>query len=422
MAPLATGPGGSECPDLTLELDRGRWLIEGMDCALRFRVSAAGVDLSTLRVRVSTSFGDGGRWSFEMPECRLGAGRSRVVRLECAPPQGVRGLKVLRWDVSYTSADQLRRFEAQSEHSVYPSDLSVEALVGRLSIDIRQGDAGVVRLSDLYGDAIRSRVGTLRELVQEMADAPPVWEALDLWDRGEQSMVLSPPPAGALVRALTLRSGVRRVHLLAAQPVRIGRSRDCDLVTRCFGSDGRARELECMRISKLQACIERCADGVRYTDRSANGTFLDGQPVLRGSVLLAGGTEHTAALGGTTAATAPMSLHIRTVSCDYQARPGDCGFGDGCPLREAAGAVVRRSDGIDEVFVAVWCHVRLRHADPDLGALRVWRRQDAFGFRLGTQSGWLVPGMALDLGGGRQLQIAAISQQYLGEGMHNGRA
>lgn len=418
---LSAIPIGSECPLLTLEVDRGRCLVEGMDCVLRFRLSAAGADVSALRVRVSSSFGVGRPWSFEMPGCQLGVGRSRVVRFECAPPQGVRGLKVLQWDVSFTCAEQEQRFEAQSEHSVYASDLSVESLVGRLSVDIHQGDAGVVRLGDFYSDVLKSRSVTLRELVQEMTEAPPVWEALDLWHKEARSMVLPPPPPEARLRALTLHLETRRIHLLAAQPVRLGRGRECDLVARCFDRSGRALEQESLRLSKVHACLERCAEGVRYTDRSANGTLLDGQPLVRGTVLLTGDAEHTAALGGTSAATAPLTLHIRPLACGFQTRPDDCAFGEACGFHDAAGAVVRRSDDVAEVFVAVWCHVRLRQADPNLGGLRVWRRQDAFGFRLGRQSGWLAPGMTLDLGSGHRLRISAYAQQHLEEGrQHDG--
>jgi hypothetical protein len=416
---LSAIPSGSECPVLTLEMDRGRCLVEGMNCVLRFRLGAADGDVSALRVRISTSFGDGRPWSYEMPGCQLGTGRSRIVRFECGPPQGVRGLKIFQWDVSFTCAGQEQRFEAQSEHSVHASDVSVESLVGRLSIDIHQGDAGVVRLGDFYSDVLKSRSVTLRELVQEMTEAPPVWEALELWQKEARSMVLPPPPPEARVRALTFHLGTRRIHLLAAQPVRLGRGRDCDLVARCFDRSGRALEQESLRISKVHACLERCAEGVRYTDRSANGTVLDGQPIVRGTVLLTGTAEHTAALGGTTAAATPLTLYIRSLACGFRTHPDDCAFGEVCGFHAAAGAVVRRSDAVAEVFAAVWCHIRLRQVDPDLGGLRVWRRQDAFGFRLGTQSGWLAPGTTLDLGGGRALRVSALAQQYLEEGRHH---
>ena len=413
---------GSECPLLTLEVDRGRCLVEGMDCVLRLRLSAAAANVSALRVRISSSFGVGRPWSFEMPGCQLGAGRSRVVRFECAPPQGVRGLKVLQWDVSFTCAEQEQRFEAQSEHSVYASDLSAESLVGKLSIDIHQGDAGVVRLGDFYSDALKSRSITLRELVQEMTEAPPVWEALDLWQKEARSMVLPPPPPEARLRALTLHLETGRIHLLAAQPLRLGRGRECDLVARCFDRSGRALEQESLRISKIHACLERCAEGVRYTDRSGNGTLLDGLPLVRGTVLLSSAGEHPAALGGTSAAAAPLTLHIRPLACGVQDRPDDCAFGEACGFHHAAGAVVRRSDEVAEVFVAVWCHVRLRQADPDLGGLRVWRRQDAFGFRLGKQSGWLAPGLTLDLGSGHRLCVSTLAQQHLEEGRQHDNA
>jgi hypothetical protein len=398
----------------------GQWQRPPGVVAQRFEVGDLYVllkrGLSVSEGTVSTSFDAGRPWSFEMPGCQLGAGRSRVVRFECAPPPGVRGLKVLHWDVSFICAEQEQRFEAQSEHSVYASDLSAEALVGRLSIDIRQGDAGVVRLGDFYSDALKSRSVTLRELVQEMTEAPPVWETLDLWQKEARSMVLPPPPPEARLRALTLHLETRRIHLLAAQPVRLDRGRECDLVARCFDRNGQALEQNSLRISKVHACLERCAEGVRYTDRSANGTLFDGQPLVRGMRLLTGAAEHTAGLGGTSAAATPLTLHIRPLACGFQTRPEECAFGEACGFHDAAGAAVRRSDDVAEAFVAVWCHVRLRQADPDLGGLRVWRRQDAFGFRLGRLSGWLAPGMALELGSGHRLRVTAHSQQHLEEG------
>ena len=386
-----------------LEVDAGRVLLENADIPLRARVTALTDGVRRVDLRAECSWGEGKPFRFSKRLRGLGRGRSRELSLPCRVPPGVRGIKTVRWEIAYDGSC----FEGETEHMVYPADPSASKVAGQINFTVQQGHAGDVHVGNLLGE---NREMSHRELIERICQAAPDWRGLELWTvESLGPPELPEPPVAARLAKLTLRTGNRRLHLLSGDTVRLGRSRDNDLVVRAFAASGQLQRDLSLRVSGSHLTIRRTGGSVCCEDHSANGSRLDEHPMHQSRGMVETGSAHRLELGaldGPVAATADLRL----VRCGLQTPArGICP--DGPCERDASSALFfARCDGVPEDSAIVWCHLALRSCRPDLPDLRVWRLAGAFAWRSETGSGWLVPGTKISLPGCSGCSVEPFNQ------------
>jgi len=409
-------------------VDEGRTFVQGMTVPFQVRVTALANDLRNVKIEVSTRLlAAGGTYTGRRDFWKLGAGRTRSAAIDFLPPGDLQGLKTFDWGVSYETGGRQYCFETQSEHTVYPANENPRQVIDKVIFNITQGHAGTVEARDFYRDLSRQRDLSLRELVDRARSAPSVWRPLPLYEAGEGRVLLpeSAAPAEARTDRLTLHVGSQRVHLLAAPELRLGKNRQCDVVTRIFNPDGTADRDKNSRIGRRHCSVrlegEQClvVDGGYYPELgrrkpSAWGTFLDQAPVRQNEqAALPVNRDFLLSLAGTDPAEETVfAFGGRLLTCELWNQP-DCPFPNTCSPSVLSCLILRRSDHVDEAFAVVWNHCPMQFVEPSLQGLRVWRRPEAFAYRVGDDCGWLAPGSTIPLPGGPEVRVETYGQAGL---------
>ena len=408
---VPSSSGAAVQDELLFEVDTARVFLEDLHVTLRARLYLPKGSSNQLEIQAGWD-GDGpeaaGRLHFRRRLQGLEGGRWRELAIDWRIPVGSAGQRVMHWEIIFDG----RRYEGASEHTVYPVDADASDLRS-VVLNIQQGHAGDINIGQFLEGA---RGMSPRDLIDYVAKCPPQWQSVDLWKIG----CFGPPcglptvPAEARAARLTLRFGQRRLHLLSAETVKIGRNRDNDIVLRCFDASGAPLRQSSLQISGSHATIERDDGGaVSFRDHSANGTLQDGIFLHQAVAGLQPGHDYRLGVGADAdARKAVLELSARVFRCcvplpDHRFCPS--GF---CRRREASSLLLQRLDGVGEDYALVWCHLELSSCRPGWPDLSIWRFPEAFAWRMEEKSGWLYPGAGLSLPGGA-CQVEAFSQAGL---------
>ncbi len=306
-------------------------------------------------------------------------------------------------------------FEADGEHKVWPSHAHAQEVVRNIEINIQ--NSGHAADFDLAG--IRDGLSTgdsLEEVIDRLHRMPPLWSALRLYrsswtpprvaNRETRQLMPVPlrtqPPYAARTNRLTLCVGERKIHLLSAPLIRLGKNRQNDIVTRIF-EDGRAISELNSKISRYHCIIERHDKTCYVIDRgdypgegsrpSAFGVFLNGEQISPNDRIKLD-SKNTAQLtlaGPSPETPGAFALEIEPWPVPESVRTG---WWDNAK-RKPGSLVMRRSDCIPETYIALWDCLLLRDADPDFEGLIVWREDTGFGYASADSEGWLEPGTTI---------------------------
>lgn len=358
----------SECDDLELHYDAARIFMEGMTLPFAFRLVPQCSGISDLSLEIHTQHGLNARKRLLRV---LRSGVERAVAVDVPIKKGCIGIMTFDFILRYRAEGISRMFMVSRTHEVHP-ERNARKVFENFRIEINQGHAGDINqnfqgLENLLRNEDWGKVFSQLQI-------EPRWEKLALEEcedcGGDCTDHLPPPPDSARVDRLTLTLCGWKIHLLSGDRLQLGRSRECDLVTRVFDASGTMPREDNLRISKRH-CGLVARDGailVVNGDLNANpggkAVYLNGRPVEEQE---------------------PLTDEFLLTFANPEPTQGVFGFkGRKINLPDStAGVALMRTDSVKEIFVVVYERVRLGLADPRWGDLCVCRKDGAFGIRDG---------------------------------------
>jgi len=290
------GPKNDRPPEqrchLGLEVNNGRFYMEGKACAFHFRISnRTTVPIKNVSVCVTGKHLEGP----ERCELFLAPGLSREYPLDITPTRA--GEPTIQVNVSYELDSTTYGFSARKIMKVFDKNVTPQNLTLYFDQSMHAGgDIG-------YGNSVRNEVKAALEkgLIHTVNDLiahrlPERWEEIELSydDRltrqlraaARQSVRVVPELASrrATLRKACLFLGDRitpeRLLLLGMPQVRLGRSRNAnDVVLRLLPRSSANDELS-MQISNEHLLLELRREGLVLVDRESTcGTQLNGKPI-----------------------------------------------------------------------------------------------------------------------------------------------
>lgn len=237
----------------------------------------------------------------------------------------------------------------------------------------------------------------LRRIVSGGARA---WSTVELFDADDLEL-FPPMPPEARTDRVTLDLGVHRVTFLAGRTITFGRMHEMnDIVLRPPADASEDERMPYRRISRAHCHFEHrgetvvICDGSRDQNRivkpSMGGTYWNDRRIAD-SVKLSQGESGVVSFAGTRN-TGAVSLKVN--ACEPASDCKNCPYvnktwcGDGA----RPSLMLKRCDGLPEMFVAVWSCFALENADPSLKGVVISRKDGGFAWRKGRRCGWIVPG------------------------------
>lgn len=320
--------------------------------------------------------------------------------------------------VGYRLGGQPKVYAAYRTHTIYSGKEDphrvCENLVVEVKNNIQQGHAGDVRVDQSFKDLREAlRQHNTIEIDKEFLDlinSRPFWTSLALAECSPDS-VPGASAGAAHKQHLELRElDGTRISILTQNSVRIGRSRDCEILARVLDKSGLELRAESISISQYHALIEwandRCwlKDGGHYPKdgwrRSTGGVWVDGKRVpADGEFSFAPGREHRITLGDPVGAPANRyELSARLWSARELPELNSSCQNVELPPHAPVCLVLRRLNGPGWVYLVLRSHALLAWADSRCGAACVCLRQGALCLNDGQTCESLMPGRAVRVG------------------------
>ena len=248
--------------------------------------------------------------------------------------------------------------------------------------------------------------------------------------RSDGVEVLPPPPPEAVCKEiqLDLGFGFGKVQFFTDSIVGIGHTHEgrryTDIVVDppagLAGESKRPYE----KMSRGQCLLRSNGLDVELVDgrirssgeqaESTNGTYLNGERVGTGGCRL----PQNGVIGlGTTCRETTLDATLVTPSpeaCQRCRRGGEsreycCRGGRAC-----VNAVLRRRDGVDLVYVALWSCIDMGCIYGRFSGLEIFYDRQAFAWRRGAKRGWLVPGGRIEMPHCRSIGISRVWEEGFG--------
>jgi len=410
--------------DFTLEYNNARVFLLGSGSSFNFRLTGKGADVRGCeQISITLEFDFCDPITKRIPGLNANGRSERSIAFRPGETNVDLPATVL---LTYRKDGKQKRFEGEILWDCYPpnepSANIIENLVVKLGDISGRGAADMntnVRVLENFGVQNPESTATqLRGLKLE-----PVWTVLDLVP-AHMPLPPPPPPPDALTERLTLRLGDRRVHLLCAEEVALGKNWRNDIATHVFNAAGSVDEERTARISRFHARIRKRPEGCCLVDGghnpesgreqgSAHGTYVDGRNVgSLGNGRLRVGDRVTIGLGRRSDHGPPcLEFDVEVLPCD-RLRRAVCGMPlAGCRESSPAGVVLKRNDGFKdrEVFLVVWKCCSLSLVDPAFGDITVWRLDGAFAVTCGTEGFWLTEGTHFSTND-REIAVTGLEQ------------
>ena len=224
---------------------------------------------------------------------------------------------------------------------------------------------------------------------------------------------LPPPPSEAVCKEiqLDLGYGYGQVQFFTDSIIGIGHTfegvRYTDIVVDPPAGLAGDQRLPYEKMSRGQCILRSCGIDVELVDGrirksgelagSTNGTYLNGERVGSGGCRL----PQNGAIGlGTTCRETTLDATLVTPSpeacrrCRRGSESREYCSRDG---RACVNAVLRRRDGVDLVYVALWSCIDMGYICRHFAGLEISYDRQAFAWRRGVQRGWLVPGARIEM-------------------------
>ncbi len=228
----------------------------------------------------------------------------------------------------------------------------------------------------------------------------------------EHEMASPPAPTRQTTLLLLKPASGPEIRLCTRAQAQIGRARDCDLVARIIGEDGKESRDASLRISRHHACLEWQDDLPVLHDRgyypdeacwrpSATGIWVDGHPIPSGGTqALVPGHDYEVCLGASDEKKhSAFNLSMRAyLLCDIQL-PREENLSAGSPATSVACLLVRtKGPRRAGVFVFLRQAVCLGWVDPRCGHSCVCRHENGLQLFDGHDRTLLAPGRSLRAG------------------------
>jgi|GEM_PF-5669602 len=337
------------------------------------------------------------------------------------PALGSFGKVTFRVCVSYHLNGERRSFSNRLVFTIYRAQERAAKVLENLRIDITNNvtvdRAGDARVSNALNEMRELFRGRANDPISDfnLYDTPEIWAPLVLWRESpdETSSPLGPhdtPPTEAVLGRISLRLDNTRLHLISNSVIQIGRSSECDVVTRLPVSPNQppGRLDPNYRISRFHCRIALENTGCCLFDKawdpreriyrpSTHGTYLDGQRVPSGgAVNLPEGRDALISLAGDgTAKDEACLLHVRLWKNGDWNRPPRCAGREFNP-DHCACLVLKPQFRPHDVYLLLWERIDLWTLREEWRGLCLCCRDKAFRIGLGDRCLWLVPGARFD--------------------------
>lgn len=237
------------------------------------------------------------------------------------------------------------------------------------------------------------------ELRRIVSGAARAWSRVDLFDADEVE-AFPPMPPQAYTDRVSLDFGIHRVTFFAGRTITFGRAHQWnDIALRPLPGASDEESVPYRMVSRIHCEFKHMGetvviyDGRRDMDnvvRSSAGTYWNDRKIVD-SVELPPDTSGIVSFGGMHNLGA---LAMRLKTCAPASDCKNCPFigKTWCGEGSRSSLMLKRCDGIPEMFVAVWSCFSLEHADPSLKGVVIFRKDGAFAWRKGRKCGWIVPG------------------------------
>ena len=274
---------------LRLEINDGKFYLEGDQAALHVRVSSNGV--SEVRQLVISAMGKRlGHDAFSVPALSSEQQRSFMISLEPDRP----GEHVVNISLRFFIGDEAHEWSAQTLLRVLgrtenPSNLT-------LVFDQRLQGHKIG-----YGISIRNELkeGLARGLIRDMNDLraqafPECWQPIRTYRTNagpppltiQERLVGRSAPLRNASLSLLRETGEQRIHLYGGPLVRIGRSRkQNDLVLRRLPKSAENDRKSVLISREPHVTVRLNQDGILLNDASRNGTWLNGSLIDKSAAL-----------------------------------------------------------------------------------------------------------------------------------------
>ena len=306
----------SDCPDLEVTYNHSCVFVLNMQSTFDFTIHPLAEGVRDLHVEVRQS---GQLIARETPMVLARRGSPISFGLNYTPRYCQAGRVSFTILVAYRLAGRLKAYAAYRTHTLYSGKEDprqvCENLVVEVKNNIQQGHAGDMRVEQSFNglrEALRHHdpIEIDREFLA-LINNRPYWMPLALAECLPDAIHLPTVAQSGAGRgqSLTLHGPEAvRLHLLTQDSVRIGRSRDCEILARILDASGQELREPSRLISQYHALVEwrsgryQIRDGGQYPGsgwrRSSCGLWVDGRRLAGdGAFHFIAGQEHRITLG-----------------------------------------------------------------------------------------------------------------------------
>lgn len=358
----------------------------------------------------------------ERPMAALKRGMRVPLSMNYTPHNTSPGSVAFNLVVGYKLNGQPKIFSVTRKHTLHNGKEDprrvCESLVIEVKNNIQQGHAGDIKVDQDFKE-LKNLLGRKEGLALdkefiELINQRPIWTPLPLAECeagavdsvGGPDFFQPPTPARFLLKSAT--DG--RELLLSLQPrLQMGRSRECEVVTRIEDASGREDREASTRLSRYHACVEWRNHQAILQDRgfypgeaqgrpSAAGVWVDGQRLTAGGELvLWPGLDYTVSLSNPTAGGFILRLRVWTMA-ELPPLGGGCATPRPAPDEPACVVVQPVTALVNKSYALVRHALCLDWLNPQSGNVFICKQPG--GLRLFSEQGqtWLAAGQLIHAG------------------------